>query len=943
MKHPSERSPFSRYLAALLGPLVIALMMQISWPLFKDAPVSLFSIAVMFCAWYGGLGPGVLCVFISFLIADYFFVEPYFALWPPGRDDLAYLVTLVVVGLFVSGLSEQLHRARQRFEHNLALVDQAHETLRKNQQQLLSLVEQAPISVAMLDRDLKYLVMSKRWLTEYGRGHEDLAGRSHYQVHPDIPDRWKEIHRRALAGEFLHNDGELWIQADGSEHWLRWSVQPWRDANQEIGGIIMSGENITQLVASSAMLRRQASLFDQAYDGLFVWDWNGPITFWNKAAEKVYGYTREEAVGKISHNLLKTKFPCPIDQLLQTLFDHGSWEGELEHTTRTGHAVIVESRLVLVKEARGSYVLEANRDISERKRAEERVKTQLSRMELLQQITRAIGERQDLKSIYRVVIGSVEADLPVDFCCIASYDSAANSLTVMANGSKPRDLIERLSHKPENVWTVDLNGLSRCVQGQLVYEPDVSAMQWPTMQLLAHAGLSSVVLAPLRVESNVFGVLVAARHVANGFSSPDCEFLNQLSEHTAIAAHQARIYEALEQAYEDLKSTQQAVMEQERLRGLGQMASGIAHDINNALSPVTLYTEALLEHEPNLSVEGRASLDTIMRGLDDIAHTVGRMKEFYRSNEGESSFVSVDLNVKVNQVLDLTRARWHDMPQEEGRVIDITTELSPDLPAIAGVASELRDLLTNLIFNGVDAMPQGGQLTIRTYSSQAANKDRTAPVLLEVSDTGVGMSEETRARCLEPFYTTKGERGTGLGLAMVYGTVQRHSGEIEIESELGKGTTIRLKFPARSRKRDSIETSQPNAMAIPSLRILVIDDDPILLKSVHDALAVDRHIVTGANGGKAGILAFESAKNSEPFDLVITDLGMPHVDGRQVATAIKKMSPDTPVILFTGWGQRLTEEGELPAHVDRIVNKPPKLKALREALAECYALRVSNR
>ena len=138
--------------------------------------------------------------------------------------------------------------------------------------------------------------------------------------------------------------------------------------------------------------------------------------------------------------------------------------------------------------------------------------------------------------------------------------------------------------------------------------------------------MRSVVAAPLRSESNVFGILVAARRQPDGFSSGDCEFLRQLSEHVALAAHQAQIYTALQQAYDDLRRTQQAVMEQERLRVLGQMASGIAHDINNALSPVALYTESLLEREPNLSPRTRAYLETTQRAIDDVAHTVGRMQ-----------------------------------------------------------------------------------------------------------------------------------------------------------------------------------------------------------------------------------------------------------------------------------------------------------------------------
>ena len=209
-------------------------------------------------------------------------------------------------------------------------------------------------------------------------------------------------------------------------------------------------------------------------------------------------------------------------------------------------------------------------------------------------------------------------------------------------------------------------------------------------------------------------------------------------------------------------------------------------------------------------------------------------------------------------------------------------------------------------------------------------------VYVEVIDTGVGMNDETRRHCLEPFFTTKGERGTGLGLAMVYGVIQRHSGEIEIESAPGKGTLVRLSFAVSAMA--SVEPDEPAAPSpIPTgLKILIVDDDPVLLKSISDILETDGHLVVTANGGQAGIDAFlETYVSVQRFAVVITDLGMPYVDGRKVATAVKAASPDTPVILLTGWGQRLVSDGDIPAHVDRVLSKPPKLRDLREALASC--------
>jgi CheY-like chemotaxis protein/anti-sigma regulatory factor (Ser/Thr protein kinase) len=271
-------------------------------------------------------------------------------------------------------------------------------------------------------------------------------------------------------------------------------------------------------------------------------------------------------------------------------------------------------------------------------------------------------------------------------------------------------------------------------------------------------------------------------------------------------------------------------------------------------------------------------------------------------------------------------------------MVEARVELAPDLPAILGVESELREALTNLVFNAVDAMPAGGTVTLRTRLAAAARRAdgaATPPhVHLEVSDTGVGMDEETRRRCLEPFFTTKGERGTGLGLAMVYGIMQRHSAEIAIASAPGTGTTVQLRFPVPAERSAVAEDAAPVLAAPWRVTILLVDDDPLVLQSLQDTLEIEGHVVVTANSGHAGIAAFQAAQaQGAPFALVITDLGMPYVDGRQVASAVKRASPSTPVILLTGWGQRLVEEGEVPPHVDRVLNKPPRLRELRDTLA----------
>jgi len=565
--------------------------------------------------------------------------------------------------------------------------------------------------------------------------------------------------------------------------------------------------------------------------------------------------------------------------------------------------------------------------------SEQRSLAQMSRLSLLQQITSAIGERQDLPSIFQVVLRSVEDNLPIDFGCICLYSAATQALTVSTVGAASQSMSAGMGLVENAIVPVDHNGLSHCIRGQLVYEPDVREVPHPFPQRIAGAGLRSLVIAPLIVENNVFGALIAARREENSFSSGDCEFLRQLSQHVALASHQAQLHGALQNAYDDLRQSQQTVMQQERLRALGQMASGIAHDINNAISPISLYTESLLEREPDLSPRTRSSLTTIQRAIDDVAGTVARMREFYRQREPQLTLALVDINRIVEQVLELTHAKWYDLAQQQGIAIELRTEFAADLPRIMGAEGEIRDALTNLIFNAVDAMPNGGTLTVRTRVVRKGSEEQT--VRIEVTDTGIGMDEETRRRCLEPFFTTKGERGTGLGLAMVYGMIQRHSAEFEIDSVVGQGTTMHIIFPAYTQAFLSTMRLPATQFSQRRLRMLLIDDDPLIIKALEDALSVDGHVITSASGGQAGIDAFTAAHGTDTaFAVVFTDLGMPRVDGRKVADSVKRLSPATPVILLTGWGQRMLAEDDIPPHVDRVLSKPPRLHEIRVALKE---------
>src|ERR1043165_7917615 len=237
-------------------------------------------------------------------------------------------------------------------------------------------------------------------------------------------------------------------------------------------------------------------------------------------------------------------------------------------------------------------------------------------MQLLDRTTHAIGSHQDLRKVFEVVLRSLEDHLGVDFCCVALFQTDAAEIAISQVGEKSARLGAQMGIVEQANIAVDAAGLADVVRGELVYEPDVQRTTKSELcSYLTKGSLHALVASPLVIEDDVFGVLLVARRAPESFSSDDNEFLRQLSAHVALAAHQARLYGALQGAYQDLRQTQQTVMQQERLRALGQIASGIAHDINNALSPAALYAQSMLAHEEHLSDRARDQLGVIQRAI----------------------------------------------------------------------------------------------------------------------------------------------------------------------------------------------------------------------------------------------------------------------------------------------------------------------------------------
>jgi GAF domain-containing protein/ActR/RegA family two-component response regulator len=431
---------------------------------------------------------------------------------------------------------------------------------------------------------------------------------------------------------------------------------------------------------------------------------------------------------------------------------------------------------------------------------------------------------------------------------------------------------------------------------------------------------------PMRAGDTILGAMVV-RSADRSFSEADEHLLANIADLAALALRSAALYEERMRAYQELEAAQDQLVRTEKLRALGEMASGVAHDFNNLLAAILGRAQLALRGVQDAKL--RHWLEVIERAALDGAKTVRRLQDFTRIRRDEP-FVAIDLNEIVRDALDMTQARWREEPQSRGIRIDVRTELGT-IPAIGGDAAELREALMNLILNAVDAMPHGGTLAIETAPVAGG-------VELRVRDTGVGMPDSVRTRVFDPFFTTKGPRGTGLGLSITYGILSRHGVVIALDSEEGRGTTFRLLFPPVA---DVAAPAPPPAAAAvepgPTLTCLVVDDDEAVGTVIADMIEASGHRAVLLHDGAAAIAGFRA----EPFDVVFTDLAMPGLSGWDVARAVKDAATHVPVFMVTGFGVELSDDARRQ-YVDGVLGKPLRMEDVVAALGQAQRHRQQS-
>ncbi len=355
-----------------------------------------------------------------------------------------------------------------------------------------------------------------------------------------------------------------------------------------------------------------------------------------------------------------------------------------------------------------------------------------------------------------------------------------------------------------------------------------------------------------------------------------------------------------------------------RMETLGRMTMGITHDFNNLLSGILGHAELMKRSTVEIPEKLLEHVRPIEQAATDGANLVRKMQQYIR-HEKLTEFVSVDLNEIVDDASTLTKPYWYNEPRRQGISIEVELNLNP-IPAIKGSASELRDVFVNLFLNAVQAMPRGGSITITTDYDKKGDR-----VIVSVRDSGTGMTDRVRARLFEPLFTTKGKRGTGMGLAVSYGTVQEHGGDIVVETELGFGTTFILSFPRLAVDLDS-ETTTAASNAAAHANILIVDDEPMVRGVLSKLLSTRGHTVVEAGSGAEALTLLEETD----VDLVFTDHAMPEMNGRVLARHLRQSFPDMPIVLLTGD----TEAGSSDQDVSMVLAKPFQLDSLDAAISQ---------
>jgi PAS domain S-box-containing protein len=778
-----------------------------------------------------------------------------------------------------------LRNQLRRWEQEAAARRQSQDALQEREEQLLLYTEHSPAAIAMFDRDMKYLVVSRRWMDDYHLGDQPIVGRSHYEVFPEVPKRWVEIHRRCLAGAVEKCDEDAFPLGDGTIHWIRWEVRPWYKADGSIGGIIIFSEDITERRRKDEALRESEhnyrSLFKNMLNGFAFcrmhFDGDRPLDFTylkvNPAFEALTGLKNVEGrkASEVMHGIREAD---------PTLFERYG------RVARTGVPERFDIYVEVLKMWFAIAVYSPKKDhfvavfdvITERKRVEDELLWKSAFLE-------------------------------------AQVDSALDGILVV--DSRGRKILQ--NQRLNELWKIpphiaeDKDDAPQVkFVASRVKNPDPRLFTDKIVHLMSH---------PDEVSRDEIEVV-------------DGTFLDRYSSPVRDKAgkYYGRIW-----TFRDItekRKLEAQFRQTQKMESIGKLAGGVAHDFNNILAVIQLQAD-LLKTEETLSPTQLDYAGEIGAATQRAAALTRQLLMFSRRQTMQPH--DLDLTQSINDITKMLRRTL-------GEEIQLQFKFAMQSLFIHADAGMLDQVLMNLAVNARDAMPKGGRLIIETSAVEidaaaAAHNppDRSGSfVCLSVSDTGCGIPPEILPRIFEPFFTTKDVgKGTGLGLATVFGIVQQHQGWVRVYSEAGRGSTFRIYLP-RLAAMTPQKSGQP-ASDFPrggNEMILLVEDDAFMRASVFKALSKLGYGVLEAASGVEALEVWKQGRDK--IHLLLTDLVMPGgINGKELGQQLLQEKPGLKVIYASGYS---TEVAGRDFSLEEGVNflaKPFEASKLAQTVRNC--------
>ncbi|MFO7715151.1 PAS domain S-box protein [Desulfosarcina sp.] len=761
---------------------------------------------------------------------------------------------------------------------------QAERKLLESERIMQQIIKHDPNAIAVYDRNLRYIAVSDRYLQDYNVADKNIVGKHHYEVFPEMPQRWKDIHQRVLEGATERNDDDHFKRPDGSTTYNRWECRPWYTANGSIGGMITYTEVTTErklaekeLIQSRSHLR---TLVNSIPDLVWLKDQEGIYLSCNPVFERFFGAKESEIIGKTDYDFVDKDLADSFrtyDRVAMKARRPSKNEEELTFAA-SGFSGLFETIKTPMHDSDGSIigVLGIARDITERKKSESEL---INQKRLFETMFNTIPDG--------VVITNTQREIQL-----------ANKGMGSTFGYKP----EALLGKSTQILYASQSGYIET--GTSVFE---------------------------NKSINPENLYVTRYRDKSGREFSGETFGAKLFDESGQWIGNLGIMRDITEREQAAMRIQQA----QKIESIGSLAGGIAHDFNNLLFPIVGLAELLMEDLAPDSQE-HENAEEIYNAGKRGSDLVKQILAFSRQSEHKK--IPVRVQQVLKEVLKLCRAT---IPAN----IEITRNISSDCGMVMADPTQIHQIAMNLITNAYHAVePTGGKISVQLRAIEI-DRDESAHsllrpgqyVMLSVSDTGCGIDPKIVDKIFDPYFTTKGQgKGTGLGLSVVHGIVKQYNGDIKVYSEAGIGTTINVYLPLMEKSPEAVSLEKVSSIFAGDERILLVDDEEPIMRLEKQILERLGYQVTSRISSVDALEAFKA--NPDAYDLVITDMTMPNMTGDQFARKLLSIRPDMPVIILTGFSERISQENAADFGIKGLLMKPivksELAKMIRQVLDE---------